>query len=98
MESKPPRKIKKRMNTYNPRIADWQDAQVFMEQAVPLQNVCKCGKVIEHGGKSPWCNLWCPEYRKYLASKPKSKLDLVIEKKRRQIDNNLFAQALGVVL
>lgn len=61
-------------------------------------NVCKCGKVIEHKGTSKWCSLWCPEYRAYLKSKPKTKLDLIMEKKHRAIDNTLFAQAMGVIL
>lgn len=90
---------KKNMSNIPLNISCYQDALEIMEAMPPQTNVCKCGKVINHGNKkNPWFSLWCPEYRAYLKSKPKSKLDLVMEKKHRAIDNNLFAQALGVIL
>lgn len=77
---------------------DYMQALDIQNELIKNHRFCKCGKVIEHKGTSKWCSLWCPEYKAYLASKPKSKLDLIMEKKHRAIDNTLFAQAMGVIL
>lgn len=72
------------MYKYNPSIADWQDAETFMEVEAQKEKgrFCKCGLEITHGNsKNPWCSVRCPEYRRYLASKPRSRLAIETDKK-----------------
>lgn len=68
------------MNSYNPNISDYQDYFDFMQS---IGKVCPCGNVIEHAGTSKFCSPQCNEYKKYKATRPLSKLDILTQAKNQ---------------